>query len=304
MIRAISRNPDSIEPRRLEALRLLSKRHGQDGLDAGEFEFLKQLLVDQKNPTRRIAAAEILSQWKLSSEQLAVLFSSATGDSMISPDRIMAAAQIASPLSMELSRLFVSYLLQAVKLGAYFSESQLNDFQKWVQERYVREIQEIGAKIEESSALKKRRLSELEPLLSGGDPNRGHKVFLEKAACVTCHRVGRTGGLVGPDLTRIGAVRSGRDLIESMVIPSATFAQGYETYSVKTKSGEILSGIRVRQLDDSLVIMNPAGLETRISPEELENLERQPLSMMPEGLLDGLSTAEIRDLFAFLLNLK
>src|ERR1044072_3886371 len=50
-------------------------------------------------------------------------------------------------------------------------------------------------------------------------------------------------GKVGPDLTKSGAIRSVRDLLESIVLPSASFAQGYESYRVTLADGEEITGI-------------------------------------------------------------
>ena len=110
--------------------------------------------------------------------------------------------------------------------------------------------------------------------------------------------------MLGPDLTRIGAIRSGRDLIESLVLPSATFAQGYETFSVATRTGDLLTGIQVRQLDGSFVLRDATSVETRLAAEQIEKVERRSTSLMPEGLLAPLSRDEIRDLLAYLQNLK
>ena len=53
--------------------------------------------------------------------------------------------------------------------------------------------------------------------VQGGDVARGQAVFNSpKAACLTCHAIGYLGGKVGPDLTRIGQVRSERDLLEAV----------------------------------------------------------------------------------------
>ena len=41
----------------------------------------------------------------------------------------------------------------------------------------------------------------------------------EKAACFTCHAIGYRGGDVGPDLTKVGQIRSERDLLEAIVYP-------------------------------------------------------------------------------------
>ena len=66
---------------------------------------------------------------------------------------------------------------------------------------------------------------------------RGEKLFhnREKAKCVTCHLKGSTGVRLGPDLTRIGAIRSERDLLEAIVLPSASIARYHETVNVVTQ---------------------------------------------------------------------
>ena len=76
------------------------------------------------------------------------------------------------------------------------------------------------------------------PALQGGDVGRGQAVFnSEKAACYGCHAIGYMGGRIGPDLTRIGQVRSERDLLEAVVFPNASFARGYEPVVIRTCAG-------------------------------------------------------------------
>jgi hypothetical protein len=49
----------------------------------------------------------------------------------------------------------------------------------------------------------KARLADLEPVLKGGDYQRGRDLFFgNKTACSTCHTVQGQGGRVGPNLTR------------------------------------------------------------------------------------------------------
>src|SRR5207237_5967040 len=92
----------------------------------------------------------------------------------------------------------------------------------------------LAARLSESVARQRKQLEEFVPLLNGGNIARGEKVFFEKAQCITCHRIWENGGRAGPDLTTIGAIRTGRDLLESIVVPSATIAQGYDTLNVTT----------------------------------------------------------------------
>jgi putative heme-binding domain-containing protein len=149
------------------------------------------------------------------------------------------------------------------------------------------------------------RLAEYESLLSGGRPEQGRKVFSgSKVACATCHRIGGAGGQIGPDLTRIGAVRAGRDLLESIVFPSSTIAQGYETFLVTTKDGQAVTGVRARQTGDMLVLRDSSGAELRLRRDQVEEMSRSATSLMPEGLDKAMTRDEFRDLLAFLQSLK
>ena len=80
------------------------------------------------------------------------------------------------------------------------------------------------------------RLDELMSAAQNGDVARGQTVFNSaKAACLSCHAIGYIGGRVGPDLTRVGQVRSERDLLEAVVFPNASFARGFEAVTVRTR---------------------------------------------------------------------
>jgi putative heme-binding domain-containing protein len=128
--------------------------------------------------------------------------------------------------------------------------------------------------------------------------------FGVKVACSTCHRLGDAGGRIGPDLTRIGAIRSGPDLLESILWPSSTFAQGYEPYTVATVDGRVLSGLIARPDADVVVLRDASGAETRLRRDEVEEVRRSGTSLMPEGLARALTRDEFRDLLAFLRSQK
>ena len=88
------------------------------------------------------------------------------------------------------------------------------------------------------------KIEELPTLISQGDKTRGQLVFnSQKAACFSCHAIGYRGGTIGPDLTRIGQIRSERDLLEAVVFPSASFVRSYEPMTISTHSGQVYNGI-------------------------------------------------------------
>jgi putative membrane-bound dehydrogenase-like protein len=159
------------------------------------------------------------------------------------------------------------------------------------------------AKISPDLEAQRARLAELEPLLAGGDPSRGQSVFFGKAAaCATCHAVKGTGATVGPDLTKIGAIRAGRDLLESVVFPSSSFARGYEPFVVQTTDHRVLAGTLAGEHAGGLVLHTPA--EVRVPRSTVKSIRPDKVSIMPQGLDEQLSRGELADLMAFLQSLK
>ena len=105
------------------------------------------------------------------------------------------------------------------------------------------QAQELLTSLDLNIAQQKALLEKLLESCKGGDARRGQSVFNgSKAACSSCHEVGYLGGDLGPDLSRIGQIRSERDLLESMVFPSASFVRSYEPIVIETKSGEVHNG--------------------------------------------------------------
>jgi len=143
------------------------------------------------------------------------------------------------------------------------------------------------------------RLEALVPLLDGGDVGRGRKVFFgQKAVCGTCHTIGARGGNLGPDLTSIGAIRTGRDILEAIVFPNATQVPGHEAFVVKAK--ETYVGIVAHETSQALTLRSAPGVEVRLERNQIHSINLSPVSLMPAGLDRNISKAEFRDLLAFL----
>lgn len=145
------------------------------------------------------------------------------------------------------------------------------------------------------------RLEKLEPLLTaGGDVGRGRRLFFgEKVACSSCHTIGAEGRKVGPDLTGIGAIRSGHDLLEAIVFPSASFVPGHEVFNVDTET-ERLSGVIKSQSKEAVVLITGPDGEVRIPRSIVKSVTPSTVSLMPEGFDEQLTKSELTDLLAFL----
>jgi putative heme-binding domain-containing protein len=163
----------------------------------------------------------------------------------------------------------------------------------------------VFAKLEASRAAQLARVTELEPALATGDPRRGGEVFVSaKANCAACHAIAGQGGAVGPDLTKIGSVRTARDLLEALIAPSTTFARGYEPFIVTTKDGHTFSGVVARETAEAIVLVTGPRQEEHIERSNIDRLRPGDVSVMPDGLDAQLSKQEVADLVAYLKALK
>jgi putative heme-binding domain-containing protein len=145
------------------------------------------------------------------------------------------------------------------------------------------------------------RLDKLAASLQPGDVRRGQAVFNgSKAACASCHKIGYVGGLVGPDLTRIGGIRSERDLLEAIAAPSASFVRSYEPVRVVTADGRTFNGILKKDAPGEVVLAVAADQDVIVHRADIEEMVPGTVSVMPSGLDQQLSPGELADLIAFL----
>ncbi len=300
-LQSIARDPTSDATLRLQALRALTRP--QSTLDPADFALLVAELTSTNAASRRLVAVEILAGSRLAADQFAAFVNAVSNDPMVSPVVVLTTLP-SGKLGAAESAGLLNYLRVALRAGWQLTEAQLTAVGQVVPAERASELEQLGKEVRRAVERQHQQLVALEPLLRGGDATQGRTIFETKVGCANCHRIAGHGGLVGPDLTKIGAIRAGRDLIESIVMPSATFAQGYDTYTATLPDGETITGIRVRQADDSMVLRDASGAETRIPGGKDVKVERQRLSLMPEGLLAALNESEIRHLLAYLQSLK
>ncbi len=121
-----------------------------------------------------------------------------------------------------------------------------------------------------------------------------------KRTCAACHRIGDIGTAVGPDLATVRARFSIDDQLVAVMEPSRTIADQYRPINVFRKDDPVVSGLVVGRTDAGIELLLPTGERTKIAREAIEEEKPSTVSVMPEGLLDGLTLEEIGDLFAFL----
>jgi putative heme-binding domain-containing protein len=75
-----------------------------------------------------------------------------------------------------------------------------------------------------------------------GDTARGREIVHGSGDCLDCHRVGRTGSALGPDLSRIGLERRAAELMRALVEPNADVQPNHRFYKVTPKRGDAVTG--------------------------------------------------------------
>ena len=148
------------------------------------------------------------------------------------------------------------------------------------------------------------RLAPFRDALHGGDPGQGERLFFEEVQleCGRCHQIGSRGGKVGPALDNIGS-QSRLYLLESIVHPDKTIAKGFESVILETDDGRTVSGIVQEKTDEHVRLMQSDGVEITVELDTIEG-ERRGQSAMPENLVDKLSLFQLRDLIAYLAQLR
>ena len=133
-----------------------------------------------------------------------------------------------------------------------------------------------------------------------GDAKAGRDVY-EKNGCAGCHRIGLSGSVFGPDLTRIGAARPVEYLRESIVKPSADIAPEWEGVTVVDNAGKRTTGVRINEDTFTLQLRTMAQKFASFSKQELRTLSYEKKSLMPA--YEKLAPADLDNLLAYLATL-
>jgi putative heme-binding domain-containing protein len=143
-------------------------------------------------------------------------------------------------------------------------------------------------------------------LIHEGDAARGARLFSDdqKLACAKCHSVDGRGGKAGPDLFAVGDKLARSDLVDAVLLPSASIAVGYTTTIVETKAGVEYTGIVQQAGDAGIQLMGADGKLVRVAAADIRSQRGSSVSLMPEGLQAGLSLQEFTDLMDYLVTLR
>jgi len=139
---------------------------------------------------------------------------------------------------------------------------------------------------------------------ASGDPRHGAAVFrMPQFACIGCHKLGKSGGIVGPDLSGIGRCLTPEQIVESVLWPKRQVKEEYKAISIWTGDGKIHQGYKIKEDDKELVLRDSTtGKELRLAKADIEK-RKEIGTLMPEGLASAMTAGQLRDLLRFLMEL-
>jgi putative heme-binding domain-containing protein len=139
-----------------------------------------------------------------------------------------------------------------------------------------------------------------------GDAERGRKLFFESSVlqCVKCHRIGKVGGAVGPDLSDIGKKATRAQILESLLEPSKKIDPQWVAYLLETTDGKLYTGLLKSRTDREVVLRGIDDKDVHVKAAKVERLTPLAKSLMPELLLRDLTAQQAADLLEMLSSLK
>ncbi len=330
---SLFRYPEQLSASDLQTLRKLDQTIDQAGFDGEQYKRLKTGIVAMlsqngdaeslnylreiwiRSPERRQAVALGLAQrpsdedWDYLVRSLPVLESFAVGEVMEALCEVPTATDdpqafrevILHGLRMEQDN---ESSAPAVKLLSYWTgqkHAALTEWQAWFADRFPESPEAKLPEFEKSSPWSVDTLSEYFLSSDGrqGDLVAGRSVF-ERATCSKCHRMGSLGTAIGPDLSALAKRFTRKEALESILFPSHIISDQYRTQRVLTTGGQVFSGQVVKNGDGSLTVRDSSLNEHVIAEQDVDQIQASKASLMPSGLFDTLSGAEIRDLLAYL----
>jgi putative membrane-bound dehydrogenase-like protein len=290
----IARDPSRPDELRLDAMAALPP--GIIKIDDDLMKFLTNAIAPSKPPLTRATAAGVIGRTKFNEAQLLKLAEAIKTTGPLELTKVLTAFDSLPNEAVGMK------LVEGLKATKGFSVLRVDTLKPRLV-KFPSSVQAAGeellARLSADAGKQQARLDELLASVSGGDKNRGHLIFNNaKVACSTCHSIGYLGGKVGPDLTRVGNIRTERDLLEAIVFPSASFVRNYEPIVVFTKDGEERSGVIRTETDDSITLVSGLAVEQRIARADITEIRPSAVSVMPEGLDQQLSKQEMADLVA------
>jgi len=142
-------------------------------------------------------------------------------------------------------------------------------------------------------------------LLDGAIAERGELLFTHPrgAGCARCHSLDSRVNGFGPALGDIGRRSGMRQIMESIVEPSAVITEGFAQHVLQTVDGLVHAGVLLEESGLAVTLGLATGERLVVRKSEIEERRSERISAMPE-FRTRLGNQDVADLTAFLLTKK
>ena len=162
-------------------------------------------------------------------------------------------------------------------------------------------VRKHWGKLRQTSDNRQKRISHINKLIANnsGKAEAGELVYI--SACSACHRFKGKGGNIGPNLDAYQLNNPGF-IVPAVVDPNLGIREEYAGFNVVTKDNQRLTGFIAQNAPRFIVLRDLAQNNITLARDEIKELKAMPISLMPEGITDGLTDQQVSDLFAYLMN--
>jgi len=294
--------------------------------DGRAMDDLKKVATDQ-NADYESRQRAVLLLAKTDDKDLQALFLKLLGDrnvtpavlkAMVSLDDPVVAKEIVKrygsfradwkPLAIQtlISRVaFAEQLLDAMESGRIptdeLSATHARAIQNLGDSSVTQKLSQVWGTLRQTPVEKQKLIAEYRILLTASsqqniDYEQGRTLF--KKSCANCHKLFGEGESIAPDLT--GSNRDNLDyLLMNILDPSGVVPQAFKVSVVVLKSGRVMTGVVGRD-DGQTVEIQTEKEKQVVAKSDIELIKPSDLSLMPDGLFEKMSEAEMRNLIGYL----
>ncbi|MFM8357654.1 MAG: hypothetical protein ACKOET_03770, partial [Verrucomicrobiota bacterium] len=139
---------------------------------------------------------------------------------------------------------------------------------------------------------------------AAGQPDRGAELFRSPTlACASCHNVDGAPGKIGPDLGALGTAQTPDFILGAILEPGREVKEGFMAHEIVGRDGTTFQGYLRGETAEQVTLLDHLSGQTVTLARQAIREQNRLGSLMPPGLVDGLSREELRDLLAYLSGL-
>jgi putative heme-binding domain-containing protein len=136
-----------------------------------------------------------------------------------------------------------------------------------------------------------------------GDPVNGKVTFFGRGDCSQCHMANGQGGFMGSDLSSFASTQSPVEIRSAITNPNRNLDPRKRVVIVTTANGQVLTGLARNEDNFSLQLQTTDGAFHLLNKSEMQKIEYQPRSLMPDDYASRLSSKELDDLVSYLVSI-